>query len=178
MPWDAGGVPPRLKRFLATAQPGGGRALIPGCGSGYEVAALTGAGWQVTAIDFSAEAVARARRLLGPEWGARVRHADFFTAELAEGPFDLVYERTFFCAIALSQRAAYISRMRELLRTSGRLAGIFYLADEREGPPYPLSGADERTLFRDAFELVQDEALPETKPLFGANERWREYRRR
>src|ERR1035437_7553388 len=61
MPWDFGGVPAALVRFLA-AHPGAGRhALIPGCGSGYEIAAFAVAGWDVTAIDFSPPAIAQAR---------------------------------------------------------------------------------------------------------------------
>ena len=36
MPWDAGGVPRELAKYLAGAS-GGGRVLIPGCGAAYEV---------------------------------------------------------------------------------------------------------------------------------------------
>jgi SAM-dependent methyltransferase len=36
------------------------KALIPGCGTGYEVRAFHQAGWKVTAIDFSPVAVEQA----------------------------------------------------------------------------------------------------------------------
>ena len=50
MPWDAGGVPRELAKYLAGAA-GGGRVLIPGCGAAYEVAAFHEAGYEVIAID-------------------------------------------------------------------------------------------------------------------------------
>lgn len=177
MPWDAGGAQPRLARFL-NENGAPGRALIPGCGSGYEVAALARAGWDVNAIDFSAVAVDRARRLLGPDLGARAREGDFFTAELPAGAFDLVYERTFFCALSLPQREAYVARMAELLRAGGRLVGFFYTGDERDGPPHQLNATDERTLFRPRFELLNEEVVADSMAFFEGNERWREYRRR
>ena len=65
MPWDAGGVPHELAKYLAGAS-GGGRVLIPGCGAAYEAVAFHEAGYEVIAIDFSPEAVAAAARALGP----------------------------------------------------------------------------------------------------------------
>lgn len=74
-PWDFHGVPERLKEYLVESQPG--RALIPGCGSGYEVREFLKAGWNVTAIDFSEAAVARAKQMLGP-WGTHIVFGIFF----------------------------------------------------------------------------------------------------
>ena len=42
MPWDFQGVPAALIHFLKTTEPG--RVLVPGCGSGYEIAAFLEAG--------------------------------------------------------------------------------------------------------------------------------------
>src|SRR5690349_14132451 len=70
MPWDRGGVPARLLQFVAESD----RpyvTLIPGCGTGYEVACLSEAGWDVTAIDFSASAVEAAQNVLGT-WSSQV----------------------------------------------------------------------------------------------------------
>ena len=54
-----------LKVFL-DKHPEPGRVLIPGCGSGDRIEAFSSGGWDIIGIDFSAVAVARARRLLGP----------------------------------------------------------------------------------------------------------------
>lgn len=175
IPWDLGGVPPRLTEFLAT-QPRDLRVLIPGCGSGHEVAVFHHAGHQVTAIDFAPAAVAHARTTLGPELGAHVVLGDFFAHPLTEASFDLIYERTFFCAIPPRLRAAYIQRMTQLLKPDGALLGLFFLGDERDGPPYQLNTSDHEALFAPRFLLANDEPVAQPFPLFGAKERWREYR--
>src|SRR6266849_4350964 len=64
-PWDAGAVPKELDAYLAQPRRGN-RVLIPGCGSAYEAVAFQKAGYEVIAMDFSAAAVAAARRTLGP----------------------------------------------------------------------------------------------------------------
>jgi SAM-dependent methyltransferase len=176
MPWDFGGVPRRLKDYLA-AHRDGGRALIPGCGSGHEITAFARAGYRVTAVDFAVHAVELARTNVGPELADRVILGDFFTHDFADAPFDVIYERTFLCALTPDLRAAYVRRMAQLLPPGGVLVGLFYLGDERGGPPFALNDADHDKLFRPHFLLVTDDPVPDPHPLFGANERWREYRR-
>jgi len=175
-PWDYGGVPPQLRHYLA-ARPNGGRALVPGCGSGHEIAAFHAAGYDVTAIDFAPAAVERARANLGPRLGERVLLGDFFTHDFAAAPFDVIYERTFLCALPPDLRAPYAARMRQLLASGGALIGLFYLGEEMDGPPYALHAADEAQLFPPHLQRVQDQPAAEPFPLFGDNERWREYRR-
>lgn len=175
-PWDYGGVPPQLQHYLAT-RPRGGRALIPGCGTGHEVAAFHAAGYDVTAIDFAPVAVERARATLGPLLGERVVLGDFFTYDFAAAPFDVIYERTFLCALPLDLREKYISRMAALLAPGGVLVGLFYLGNDLDGPPYALSAPEETRLFSPRFVRVRDEPSAQPLPMFGANERWREYRR-
>lgn len=177
-PWEsADGVPPRLARFLASHRTGG-RALIPGCGSGREVAAFARAGFDVTAIDFAPAAIALARTHAPAELADRILLGDFFTHDFAHASFDCIYERTFFCAIMPDQRPAYLARMARLLAPGGALLGFFYLGEEDDGPPFALHAADHDALFPPHFELVTDEPVADPHPLFGAGERWREYRRR
>jgi SAM-dependent methyltransferase len=60
-----------------------GRALDAGCGHGAETLWLAAHGWQVTAVDFSAAALAQGRRMAeaaGPEIAARV---DWVEGDLA-----------------------------------------------------------------------------------------------
>lgn len=173
-PWDLGGVPARLHRYLAD-HPAGGRVLIPGCGSGHEIAAFHAAGYAVTAIDFAPAAVALARANVGPALADRILLGDFFTQDFAAAPFDLIYERTFFCALPPGLRTACVRRWVRLLRPGGGLVGLFYLGTEAGGPPYALHAADEQALFAPQLRLVHDEPVTEPFPLFGANERWRTY---
>lgn len=175
LPWDANGVPVALAEYLSRTPPRG-RVLIPGCGSGYEISAFHTAGWEVTAIDFAPQAVARAKALLG-ETGSCVRHADFFSHDFGSG-FDLIYERTFLCSLPPACWTDYARRMAELLRPGGYLVGIFFYGHEPDPPPFPLTVATAEALFRPRFELTQDHPIARTQslPLYAGGERWQVWR--
>ena len=170
-PWDAGGVPPRLVRWLA-AQPAGRRVLVPGCGSGYEVRQFAEHGDDVLGIDFSDAALERARKLALP-----VRKADFFA--LDERPFDVVYERTFLCALPRPRWPDWSARIAMLVRPGGLLAGFFFFDDNERGPPFGISMPALRTLLEPAFRLLEDEAVPaeQSVPVLSGKERWQVWRR-
>ena len=174
-PWDAGRVPERLRRFIATHA--AARALVPGCGSAYEVRALAEAGWDVLGIDFSAEALAAARAILGPLAG-RLRQADFF-GTLPEAPFQFVYERAFLCALPRRLWPAWGERMAQVVAPGGLLAGFFLFGEGERGPPFPLHGADElAALLGAAFERIEDEPVADSIAAFSGRERWQAWRRR
>jgi SAM-dependent methyltransferase len=174
-PWDLGGVPGALRSFLARAKPPG-RVLIPGCGSGYEVQAFHDAGFEVTAIDFSAAALEGAGRILGPLRRC-VIPGDFFTHDFTAQKFDLIYERTFLCSLPPARWPAYAKRMAELLAKGKILAGIFLYGEEPEPPPYPLTEAQALELLGDDFELIRSEPVSDSLPLFAGMERWQEWQR-
>ena len=108
-PWDLGRVPPALERFLALNPGQGRRVLVPGCGTGHEIPAFVMAGYKVTAIDFSQEAIARARQRYASLPAVDFICGDFFTAPFGTEVFDLVYERTFLCAVPLDRRTDFVS---------------------------------------------------------------------
>jgi SAM-dependent methyltransferase len=174
MPWDRGGVPERFRHFVSHAE----RpyvTLIPGCGTGYEVACLSEAGWDVTAIDFSAAAVETARRELGP-WAQRVVQADFFEF-LPPRPVELIYERAFFCALPPRQRAAIVARWAELLPPGGLLAGFFFFDDAPKGPPFGIVAAELDALLAPFFARIEDFPVSDSLPVFAGKERWQVWRR-
>ena len=173
MPWDFGGVPAAVKSFLSRSS-GPGRVLIPGCGSGYEVQAFHDAGYDVTAIDFSPAAVARATRVLG-DLAKRVMLGNFFTRDFGPHRFDLIYERTFLCSLPPSRWPEYVSRMAALLSPGGRLVGIFLYGQEREPPPYPLRDNQAEQLFQTHLRLVRSDLVTDSLPLFRGMERWQEW---
>jgi len=175
-PWDAGRAPAALQAFLdAERSPLG--VLIPGCGTGYEVRAFAERGHDVLAIDFSDAAVEAAQREL-KDLAGRVRKADFFT--LPEGPFDLVYERAFLCALPRTMWPGWARRMRELVRPGGRLAGFFFIDANDRGPPFGVLRNTLDALLHAAFELQADEAVDPTQsiPVFSGKERWQVWRRK
>lgn len=178
-PWDLGRVPPALGRYLA-AHPGrGARVLIPGCGSGYEVEAFAAAGYDVTAIDFSPPAVARARARLPAALVERVIEGDFFAYDFSAAPFELIYERTFLCALPPELWTRIIDRAATLLADGGVLAGLYFFGEKGDGPPFGLDPGEPEKLFSKRFTLVDDRSVPagESLPLFVHRERWQERRK-
>jgi len=127
-PWDLGRAPSAFIRFLERTQ-AKGKVLVPGCGSGYEVAAFHRAGYEVIALDFSPVAVKRAQKVLG-NLGVKVELGDFFTHNFQSGEFDLIYERAFLCSLPPARWREYATRMAFLLRHGSTLAGVFLYGDE------------------------------------------------
>jgi SAM-dependent methyltransferase len=173
-PWDAGGVPAALARFLK-AEPRGRRVLVPGCGSGYEVRAFSEAGHDVLAVDFAPAAVERAQKILGP-LSERVRLADFFEADLG-ARYDLVYERAFLCSLPRALRPRYAQRAAELLGAQGRLAGFFFFEEGERGPPFGLKPGELEVLLSGRFERTADDAVEDSIPIFSGKERWQVWTR-
>src|SRR5579871_5869942 len=82
MPWDEGGPHPALVDF-GSAEPFRGRILVPGCGQGHEVRAISTAENRVTGLDIAPGAVARAREF--PRAGAE----EYIVADLFNLPAEM-----------------------------------------------------------------------------------------
>jgi thiopurine S-methyltransferase len=153
--WELGRPTPPLERFLRTdprrpLPPG--RVLVPGCGRGHEAALLAELGFAAIGLDFSAEAITRARELHGSERPElRWLHADLFdgpaleTAGIGPGSLQGVLEHTCFCAIDPAQRPAYLETVVRLLAPGGWLLGLFWCHSRAGGPPW---GSDATELAR------------------------------
>ncbi|MFC3460750.1 methyltransferase domain-containing protein [Massilia haematophila] len=174
-PWDRGGVPQGLRDFVARA-PAPLATLIPGCGSGYELAFLCEAGWDAVAIDFSPAAVETAKGAVGP-WAGRVVEADFFTYAPPR-PLELIYEQAFLCAMPPVLWPRLAARWAELLPAGGLLAGFFFFGESPKGPPFGIARAALDALLLPHFECVEDEPVEDSLPVFAGKERWMEWRRR
>jgi thiopurine S-methyltransferase len=149
--------------------------LIPGCGSAYEARAFTEAGHDVVAIDFSAAAIDAARRVLG-ELERILVFGDFFEFDFG-APFDLVYERAFFCALPRAHWPRWAGRVAEVLRPGDRLAGFFYWDNAPGGPPFGLKAGELESLLAPAFDRIEDAAVADSIPVFAGRERWQTCRR-
>jgi SAM-dependent methyltransferase len=174
-PWDAGKVPAQLRAFVQARAPV--KVLVPGCGSAWDVRFLAQAGIDVLGIDFSHEALAASREVLGI-FAGRVRHGDFF-APIPETPFDAVYERAFLCALPRRLWAHWALRMAQLVKPGAWLAGFFLFDEGDRGPPFPLHSQEElQGLLEPAFERLEDAAALDSIPVFEGKERWQVWRRR
>jgi trans-aconitate methyltransferase len=150
---------------------------VPGCGSGYEVRLFAERGDDVLGIDFSDAAIEAARRGLG-KFADRVRKADFFS--LAEKPFDLVYERTFLCALPRPLWPQWGRHLPALVRPGGLLAGFFFFDDNERGPPFGVSERALHDLLDPNFALRRDAPVPaeQSVAVLAGKERWQVWERR
>jgi len=178
-PWVLRKIPHTLHSFLKK-RPTRKRILIPGCGTDHRVIeAFADAGCEVTAIDFSPVALAETKKALGnfgPGRTGRIICADFFKSDFGKR-FDLVYERTFLCAIHPRKWTGYAKRVAELPRPGGKLIGIFFYGTEPEPPPYPINNTQAKELFGKYFRLNRDLKVSDSVPMFAGMERWQEWER-
>ena len=172
-PWDKGLPAPGLSAFLNEKQVLTGKILVPGCGLGHDVRALSAAGGdaaKVIGLDVSATAMSQASEItkIGREQFVR---GDFFDlpAEM-RGTFDWIWEHTFFCAIDQDLREEYVQASADALKPDGHLLAVFYLDpydDEHhrgEGPPHGCSLEELELLFGPQFDIIEhwqpNEAYP------------------
>lgn len=144
--WDRGEASPQLMQWLqeGVLTPSGiRRVAVPGCGKGWEVAALSTAGFDVTGLDYTPAAVAEAQqRLQAAGLSAQVVQADVLSYA-PEQPFDAVYEQTCLCALTPDAWVSYSQQLARWIRPGGRLFALFMQVDRPgrqqglvEGPPF------------------------------------------
>ncbi len=177
-PWDRGRINPQLEAWLrsgllkphlnAEARAAGGddprltRVLVPGCGSGHEVAMLAEWGFDVTGVDYAPAATertrSRLRSLLQSPNSEQVNRAEVVEADLLDYRpavlFDAIYEQTCLCALYPDDWCAYADRLAGWLKPGGRLYALFMQAPRDgaragyiEGPPYHCDINAMRALF-------------------------------
>ncbi len=153
--WDRGAPGPQLLAWLDEGALTPCRIIVPGCGSGWDVAELARRGFEVTALDYADAAVARTRALLHAQGlVAEVLQADVLQFDPG-GDFDAVYEQTCLCALHPDHWLAYANNLQRWLAPGGRLWGLFMqmvrpAATEEgriEGPPYHCDINAVRALF-------------------------------
>ncbi len=146
-PWDKGQAAPPLLELLGKIEStawGVGPVVVPGCGTGHDVRALTALGVPVLGVDLSPTAVSLARDF--PQVaGENYELGNFLDPEWRAGrQFSAVWEHTCFCAIDPAERGNYAKAVAACLPVGGLLAGVFFLTpydpgEDKEGPPFPVT---------------------------------------
>jgi SAM-dependent methyltransferase len=142
-PWDRGDASPQLLRWLSEGSLAPCRIVVPGCGSGYEVAQLATCGFDVTGLDYAPAAVARTRdALASAHASADVVEADVLTWTPST-LFDAIYEQTCLCALHPDHWFRYARQLHAWLRPGGRVFALLAQVVRPgaangliEGPPY------------------------------------------
>ncbi|KND04470.1 uncharacterized protein SPPG_00197 [Spizellomyces punctatus DAOM BR117] len=169
--WDHGAPAPAFQGLIESnefPQLNEGKALVPGCGSGWDVFLLSNTSGRdyVVGIDISPKAKEVAEKLREekaiPAHKARFVTADFFQYT-PECSFDVVYDHTFLCALQPTLRAQWATKVAELIRPGGHLVAYMYpLSNHEGGPPFALSVDIYRSLLSPHFEEVFIEEVLDT----------------
>ncbi|EEB97264.1 hypothetical protein MPER_03459, partial [Moniliophthora perniciosa FA553] len=101
-PWDTGHAQPGLVSCIESGNvPLKGRALVPGCGAGYDPIYLASVGFDVVGLDISETALAKATALMrvsvkGLRGNVTFKYGNFFELAPAndDEKFDLIYDYT------------------------------------------------------------------------------------
>ena len=157
--WNKGEPSPPMRQYLGR-QPVRGRALVPGCGHGHEVALAVEHGLDATGLDIAPTGIAGARALY-PKIAERFVVGDLFDPPAAmRGAFDVVLEHTCMSGLHPRLRPSYRRGIDLTLRPGGLLVGVWYINPDldpgEEGPPFPFSVPDLTALFADSYEIVAD----------------------
>jgi len=198
LPWDRGTYNPALADVLtqrsdllgaptviddSTGVKRRKRALVPGCGKGYDVLLLASFGYDSYGVEASANAVRACEKYAeeaaegymarDPEVGSgsvKFLYGDFFKdgwvgevdGGLGEG-FDVIYDYTFLCALPPTLRPSWSARQSQLLAPTGRLICLEFPTTKSTtsgGPPWALPAVVyEEILTRPGEEIKYDEDM-------------------
>lgn len=165
--FDMGYESPYLRYLINRGEIPSGRALVPGCGRGYDVTALAASDRKAFGIDISPEAVAAAQARLQelPQVADAVQFivGSFFDLPTDEASrFTFIYDYTFLCALDPSARTTWAQKMADLLQPGGELLTLIWpIRDKPGGPPFSVSLDLMRSLLEPVgFECFELQLLP------------------
>lgn len=148
--WDIGQASPQLQQLLRSGDLAvkGKRAVVPGCGRGYDVAAFAQAGADATGLDISTTAIRDAEAYLHETLDAdcaqhaRIMLGDFLK-DTPSTSYDVGYDYTFGCAMHPDMRSAWAAGWARHLAKGGELVTLVFpvdpTRDRMQGPPYPVT---------------------------------------
>lgn len=130
------------------------RVLILGAGEGHDASYFSQMGHLVTAVDFSEEAIARAKNNY-QSFPINFMQGDaFHLPRVYDKSFDLVVEHTFYCAIPPDRRNELVSTWNRCLVSGGLLMGVFFVTEKRGGPPFGASEWEIRQRLQPDYHIL------------------------
>lgn len=152
--WEIEQPAPALQSVLPQIKLPKSRVLVLGSGSGEDAAHFARQGHVVTAVDFSDEALGRAKKKF-PDLPITWLKSDIFKLpEKFNGQFDVVFEHTCYCAINPDKRNELVQVWRRVLSPRGQLLGIFFVHDKPAGPPFGGSEWEVRKRLQGKFQFL------------------------
>ena len=159
--WDMGTPTPAFVDLLESSRFVPGKALVLGCGKGHDAVLFALHGFDVTAIDFSAEAIRHAQQRADEKRVAiQFVQEDLFNYSLGiSEEFDYIVEYVTYCAIEPARRPEFASAVSAMLKQNGEFIALFFPLDERpNGPPFSVSMDEVNRLFGKKLDLISVEA--------------------
>ncbi|MGH7609215.1 MAG: class I SAM-dependent methyltransferase [Candidatus Dormibacteria bacterium] len=152
-PWDTGISPPELVEVVeGGARLTPGRALDVGCGTGTNCAYLASHGWEVVGVDFTARALAKARRRVAKQ-GLAVSFLRGDATRLGalglQPGFDMLLDIGCFHSVAAAGRGGYVAGVAALARPGSTY--LLFCFRGRTG----VSDQAVRAAFAADFELLE-----------------------
>ena len=140
--WDLKGVTPVFDTISNELIQG--KVCIVGCGRGYDAIMFAKKGFDVTAVDFAPTPISELNKLAIQKSVTITTVQDNIFSLVGKYPdtFDYVIEQTCFCAIHPSRRKEYEILVRTILKSGGKLVGLWYPLDksqEEGGPPWGIT---------------------------------------
>jgi len=155
--WDLKSPTPVFQRILKEKKIiNSGKLLILGSGYGYDAVEAAKAGYEVTAVDFSASAVSFARKLAKKEKvNVDFIQDDFFNFEVDNSSgFDAVYDYVTYCAINPARREEYAKLIKSLLKCGGVFIVLWFPVEERkDGSPFGINLKETELIFSKFLKL-------------------------
>lgn len=158
-PWETGQPSEELKRVLVERAVQPCRMIELGCGTGINAIWLAQQGFDVTALDFSALALDKARRRAA-EANASVTFvlADVLDLQEKFEPFPFFFDRGCYHVVRRQDPSAYVRTLQQI--TAPGATGLILTGNSRsthepgKGPPV-VSAEEIRGELGSVFEIVQ-----------------------
>jgi len=144
------------------------KLLILGSGKGYEAIFAAKKGYEVSAIDFSSEAINFSKNL-AKDNNVKINflQEDFFDlASLHPGEFDYIFEYVSICAVQPEKRKELLENIHAALKPGGRFISLLFPLNERRGgPPFSINLPEFYTMAKSIFKPSYfSRVIPSIKP--------------
>jgi len=153
--WDLGTVSPPIQELIDTIEDKNSAILIPGGGNSYEAEYLLQQGFtNITVIDIAPTLIEVLQQKFVNQPHVKIILGDFFEHQ---GQYDWIIEQTFFCALPPTMRPKYVWKMHQLLAPKGKITGLLFNREFKEGPPFGGNKLEYMNLFSGAFTIIKME---------------------
>lgn len=167
--WDIGYASTPLVEYMQQIEDKDLSILIPGAGYGHEAIHLHEQGFtNISVCDISSIPLQNISKKAPSFPKGNLLEKDFFSLDKT---YDLILEQTFFCALHPDQRPAYVSKMRDLLKDNGKLAGLLFAIEfNKDGPPWGGHKENYMEIFKHHFNILEMEISYNSIPSRSGNE--------